>query len=566
MIEDIVSASAQTQTVPQQEQSLGNPSPSWWVPILLALPAFIPLVSSIVMARLSGLIATGFVQIDQPYYFASARAYFDQGFHFLYGNPYAGYDTPRLYFQPHLFLLGCFQQLGLDPGVTWNIFGLAGALFAAFVAVRFYSEVVGWQSPAQKLGLLCFFWGGGILAFVGLIYGGVVGRINALTVLHFDPTLGWWMLNFGRNLVYGPTEAYYHGVFLLCMLFLIRRRFGLAIAFAALLSFSHPWTGVETDLLVAVYLVVERLYGEKSVKTVHLISSGGLLFLHIGYYLVFLNRFADHRALQSQWEANGSVRLYPASAFLPALFIVGLLALARLIRWPGFRQVVCDPRNRLFLVWFMVIFGVTQHYRIVKPIDPIHFAHGYDWTALFFLGSPLLVILLERLLRIKTPSLRVLALAAVLIFFMSDNIVWFTTFLRSTTSEAVIVTREQREVLNWLARTTAPRDMVVTSDSMLGYLVSTYTRVRSWAGYGPSTPSFEQRTLESQQALQSNVILPVWTTMHVYYIQRTSKDPGWRAPANSKEVFRDARYAIWESLPSENALENRGKSSDPIVP
>ncbi len=72
---------------------------------------------------------------------------------------------------------------------------------------------------------------------MGFVYAGLVGRLKSAPVLRFDLKQGWWMLNFGRNLVY-PTEAYYHGVFLLSMLFLIRRRFSVAIAFAALLSLS----------------------------------------------------------------------------------------------------------------------------------------------------------------------------------------------------------------------------------------------------------------------------------------------------------------------------------------
>jgi hypothetical protein len=536
-----------------EERSFKNPSPSWWVPILLAIPALIPLVSSIVMARLNGLVATGFVQYDQPYYMASAREFFDQGFHLLYGNPYAGYDTPKLYFQPHLLLLGSFQQLGLDPGLTWNIFGLVGALVAAFVAVRLYCEVVGWHSPAEKLGLVCFFWGGGVLSLTGLIYAFIVGKLNTLTILHFDPTQGWWMLNFGRNLVYGPTEAYYHAVFLLCILFLIRRRFSVAIAFAALLSLSHPWTGIESGLIVAAYLLIERLYGDKAVKPVHLVSSIALVCAHLGYYMVFLSRFADHRALQSQWEANGSVRLYPSQVFLPALFIVGLFALLRLVRWPGFRQLVQDPRNRLFMVWFLIVFAITQHYRVMRPIDPIHFAHGYDWMALFFLGSPLLVALLDRLLRIKVPALRILALSAFLLFFLSDNLVWFATFVKPYSSEAIIITKEQKEVLNWLTRRAVPEDMVVTADLPIGYLVSTYTRVRSWAGYGASTPHFQQRVLESERVFQDGAIVPAWEKMNVFYVQRSVKDVGWTPPTNSREVFQNARYEVWECPPVENA-------------
>jgi hypothetical protein len=541
------------------ERSLENPSPSWWVPPLLAIPALIPLISSIIFARRHGLVATGFIEFDQPFYVANARAYFDQGFHLLYGNPYAGYDTPRIYFQPHFFLVGSFQQLGLDPGVTWNIFSALGTLFAAFVAVNFYREVVGWRSPAQKLGLLCFFWGGGVLVWVGLGYASVIGKINAATVLHFDPANGWWMLNFGRNLVYGPTEAYYHGIFLLCMLFLLRRRFGLAIAFAVLLSISHPFTGIESSMIVPAYLVIERIYGDRSVKTAHLAGSVALFLLHVGYYMVFLNRFAEHRIIRSQLEAPSASPpwLYQPSTFLPALFIVGLLGLASLWRWPGFRQIIQDPRNRLFLVWFVIVFAITQHYRFMKPIMPIHFAHGYDWMALFFLGSPLLVAILERLLQIEVPWLRGLALSTFLLFFLSDNMLWFGTFLRSssTTSQAIIITAEQKEVLNWLSRSTAPRDMVVTADAMLGYLVSTYTRVRSWAGYKGNTPYFKQRALETEQAFQDDIILPAWTTMDVFYVQRSHQDAGWKPPAGSKEVFRNAGYAVWECPPPGNSSE-----------
>src|SRR5262245_36008648 len=462
-----------TKTVARSFQS---ESPAWWVPVLLALPAFIPFVNSIVVARARGLVATGFIQTDQPYYVAGAREFFDEGFHLLYGNPYAGYDTPRIYFHAHLFLLGTVQQLGLDPGAVWILSSIAGALFAAFVAVRFYREVVGWSSTPEKLGLLCFFWGGGILTLAGLIYAAVAGKFNIQTILHFDPgpARGWWMLNFGRNLVYGPTEAYYHGVFLLCMLFLIRRRFGGAIALAALLSLSHPYTGIECSLIVVVYLAVERFRGDQSVRTVHLASSMAVFCLHVSYYLFFLNQFADHRAVQSRYELQGIARswLYPASTFLPALLIVGSLALARLWRWPGFREVIKNAPDRLFLVWFVIVFGFTQHNYIVRPIQPVHFAHGYDWMALFFLGAPVLVSVLDRLLKIEVPSARALVTSAFLVFFLSDNIFWFATFLRPAASQAILISKEQKAVLDWLGRAAVPPAMVVTADPTLGYLVS----------------------------------------------------------------------------------------------
>jgi xanthosine utilization system XapX-like protein len=523
-------------------------SPPWWLPLLLAAPAFIPLVNSLVVAHATGQVATGFIHHDQPSYVATARDYFDEGFHLLAGNRYAGYDTPRIYFEPHLFLLGCFLQLGIDPGLTWSIASMIGVFFAAFAAVRFYREAVGWSSPAEKLGLVCFFWGGGIFALIGLVYAAIVGRFNAFTILHFDPGIGWWMLNFGRNLVYGPTEAYYHGVFLLCMLCLVLRRYGGAIAFAALLSLSHPFTGLESGVIVAAFFVIERLYGDQSVKPIHIALSVALPCLHVGYYLVFLDRFADHLALFDQWQRLGVVRnwLYPASTFVPALFLVGLFALARLWRWPGIRQVIGDRRNRLFLLTFLVVFGFTQHYRVMEPIQPIHFAHGYDWIALFFLGAPLLVTVLERLLKIQARWLRVLALCGLVGLFLSDNLFWFATFVKPNVSEAVIIAREQKEVLKWLGVRAVPREMVVTADPTIAYLVDTYSRIRSWAGFAASTPDFEARRLECQQAFQNGVFLPAWQNMHIFYVQRVKGDMDWKPPKDAIEVFHNAKYNVWE--------------------
>jgi hypothetical protein len=101
-----------------------------------------------------------------------------------------------------------------------NLFGLVALLFATWVAVLFYREVVGLETRAKKLGLVCFFWGGGALVGVGLLHALYRHELHVTRVLQFDTGRGWWMFNFGRNLTY-PTEAYYHAVFLLSVLLLI---------------------------------------------------------------------------------------------------------------------------------------------------------------------------------------------------------------------------------------------------------------------------------------------------------------------------------------------------------
>jgi hypothetical protein len=536
-------------SVISQDRTREDQSARWWVPVLLAIPALIPLANSLVRARWMGQVATGFIQHDMPYHIANARQHFVLGFQLLYSNPFAGYDTPALYFQPQTFLLGCLQQLGLDPGLTFNIFGVVALLFAAFVAVRFYIEVVGWNSPAAKLGLVCFFWGGGVFTLAGLEYANIERQLNMWTVLHFDVDNGWWMLNFGRNLVY-PTEAYYHGVFLLSMLFLIRRRFGIAIGLTALMSLSHPMTGLVAVIIVASYLALERVLGDKSVKPVHLVTSATLVVLHLGYYVFFLNRFPDHRAVLTQVEEAGRNWVYRPSTFLPALFFVGLLAVTSLSIWPGWRQLMREPRKRLFLVWFIVVFGLTQENLVMKTVQPLHFARGYDWTALFFLSAPLLVAVLDRLMKIEPSRLRMLAVSGFMLLFLLDNIVWFGSFLNphSVVPVAVSLTKNQKQVLNWLGRTAAPRDMVVCADFTVSFLVSTYTRVRSWKGLEYHTPSYKERVREVDEAFRDGTIQPAWKTMHVFYVASRDQS-GWKPPQNTCKVFHNAEFDVWEYRP-----------------
>ena len=105
-------------------RSAGSPSASWirWAPLLLSLPALIPLGNALIAPYLNNRIPTGFIEYDMPYYLANGRGHFNQGFQLAYGNPYAGYNSPAIYFQPHIFLLGFMQQLGLEPGVAFNFF------------------------------------------------------------------------------------------------------------------------------------------------------------------------------------------------------------------------------------------------------------------------------------------------------------------------------------------------------------------------------------------------------------------------------------------------------------
>lgn len=512
-----------------------------WVAPVLALPALIP-VARAYLACFHGKIATGFISYDMPYYMANAREHFDQGFQLTYGNPYASYGTPAIYFQPQTLLLGLLQHLGLDPGLVFNLFGLVTLFFAAYVAVRFFDEVVGLQTRARLIGLVCFFWGGGTLCLAGLTSGLLQHQGVSGSLLKFDIFDGWWMFNFGRNLTY-PTEAYYHGVFLLSLLCLMRRKFAWSLALAMLLSLSHPFSGLSLALILVAYPSLELTLRSKAVPPLFLAGSIAILSFHLTYYLWFLNRFSDHRALRSQWDLAW---LYEPSAYLPALLIVGVLAAARLIRRPGLLPVVKDNRVRLFIVWFLVVFALSQHNLIVRPIQPVHFAHGYDWIALFFLGYPVLLSITDRLLSIRRWPLRYATISALVTFVLLDNLLWYGSFLlqvRGSPSSSISLTYDQKAVLDWLSRNAKPPDMVVCQDEMVSYLVSTYTPVRSWLGHWANTPDNQKRKDEVQQEFLYGRTLPEWQRMHILYINERSNN--WSPPLNTVELYQNREYAVW---------------------
>jgi len=492
-------------------------------------------VGALIVPYLHNMVPTGFIEYDNPYYLANGRAYFYNGFHFLYGNPYAGYDTPAIYFQPQTLLLGLIQQLGFHPGVTFNIFAVLAPLFTAAVAVMFYIEVVGAETAAKKLGLVCFVWGGGVFTLVGLALAAARGG-TWLSVFQFEPTWGWWMLNFGRNLVY-PTEAYYHGVFLLSLLALMRRKLVLCLALAVLLCASHPFTGLTLILVLIAYSALELVLRSGAVTVKFMLAAILIATLHLAYYMVWLNRFSDHRVLQAQWQ---KAWLYPPKVFIAALLLVGIFAIWRVAssRFTCFR----DPRVRLFAVLLLVVFALTQHNLIMRPLQPIHFAHGYDWTALFFIGAPMLILTLDYLLKISKPWLRMGALALFMGVFLLDNAAWLVKV--AVHNEYMLeLTKNQSGVLTWLSKNVKSGDMVVCEDETISYLVTAYTAGRSWQGHEKNTPYRQRRREEVEQAFSQGSILPEWNRHGMYYVS----PPAWLPPAQLSlaRLYENSDFSIW---------------------
>ena len=233
---------------------------------------------------------------------------------------------------------------------------------------------------------------------------------------------------------------------------------------------------------------------------------------HLGYYLGFLNQFRTHRRLSAQWTLDWGI---DAIHFVPAYALAGGFAAWGLRRLPMAREVLDRPRNRLFLVWFLVVFAMANHeFAVRPPVQPIHFTRGYDWIPLFLLGLPTILALLDRLLRSPRRPLRVTFAGALVALFLADNALWFAylpikaAFGKPT--DDIYVSRDDEAVMATLNALGETRGLVAAQDHGINYLSSVYTPLRSWSGHVANTPGRVQKQHDLDLLFEKGRFLPEW--------------------------------------------------------
>lgn len=525
---------------------------AWAISLALLAPAFVPYALHFrEWKRYSR--PTGYIQHDMPIYMAKARAYFDGGmFRPTYGNPCSPTDdAPRIYFQPWTLALGLVHHAtGWRPRWLFPLFWLVAAWACARAALALYREVVGRDDWASRRGTVLFFWGGGLLAIAGILLGlatrGTLGRKDVVALDTFE---GWWFLNFGRNLIY-PTEAFYHALFFTCILCVLRRRFALATALAALTATSTPFTGFELLAILWAWGFVEVVFLEDRARVRPFFAAiTAVMALFLAYTLGFLNLFAEHRKVAARMSLPWG---YGAETFLPAYALVGALAAWRLRTLPRAAACLAEPRNRLFLIWAVVAFGLANHEFAVPMKQPIHFTRGYIWTALFFLGAPELLGLLERLRD------RRLLLALFTMLFLFDNITWFGVYyaggLRARLGNGVRMSIDQEEVLRRLDDPRLAGSTIVGDDHDLLYLAIAETPLRSWVSHWIETVDFEKHRAELDDLFERGRFVAAWESLPlVVVVTRRSADsrpPDWLARRGAERLFANRRYFVYRLAPS----------------
>ena len=551
----------------------------WGVALALALPAFAPLVGHYVGFIRAGLFPTGFLAYDTPYYMANAREHFDAGgFSLLYGSPFTyDYSTPRIYFQPLTLLLGLLGRLpGADPGVVFGLVGLIAAVVCARIGIALFDRFASRATASGKVALIAFFWGGGAVVLLGMLFvilpgpaGTKLAEPPSLSGYWWftdlaDPAGGWWFLNFGRNFVYA-TEAVYHALFLGAALLIVRRRFALALGVMTILAASHPFTGLQLLSIVLSWGALELLVLRSRVVPWWFVACVLVLAgAHVWYYLIYLPSFPEHRQLQEQWTIRWTISV---AQTIIAYGIVGGCAWSRLRPAARPREVLSEFPNRLLLVWVLVSLALENHELFLpRAIQPIHFTRGYSWIGLFLLGVPALIAAIDHVRENTHARWKTLAVAGFALVLVLDNVVW----LGATTAQAIGVrlgrqipadsvklgyglSADERALFDWMNRPENRGSVVVSEDDDVGYLLTTYTPLRSWFSHRVNTPNNMQRYEEIGKFFESGVITDAWRELPLLIVFPDSTS--WRrrvaafAPAPVEQVYANNRYTVIRVTP-----------------
>jgi hypothetical protein len=521
----------------------------------LVLPACLPSLAHYLVTTGTGE-PTGFFVYDFAYYLACAREYFDSGhFHLTYGNPCSYlYTTPRIYFQPLTLLTGVLLYVTKwDPGTVLHLIGAGAGLFSGWAAILLYRHLVGLASWAHKLGLFLFFWGGGALTLAGmgtLFFQGNPGG----NIFMYDPMEGLWCLNFGRNLIF-PTEAFYHALFFLCILLAMKKKWAPALTILAIVSISHPFTGIQLITILSFFACFERFFMKNhDIPLWFLFSCSGVLVFHCLYYLVFLNQFPEHRQLVSQWALPWFFR---AKHFIPAYILVGGLALWRIRRLDLAGSFFSQSRNRMLFIWFTAAFLMANHEFAIRPMQPLHFTRGYIWVPLFFIGIDILIKLFHFLKSRLKKTLGLLSILSITGLFIMDNGFWLTSFFQAHSPPRkkaweIRMIPEQKELLTWMNSLDKKGLVVVSQDIVLSYLVTVYTPFRSWYSHIHNTPYSKKRLQQLNKLFSLDHFHKAWDNIPVlivYLVDHSTikeKKPTWMSNQQVSPVFENSTFLVFQ--------------------
>jgi hypothetical protein len=393
-------------------------------------------------------------------------------------------------------------------------------------------------------------WGGGILILLGYYYMRKNNDDNFYClfnkgILILDPGDGWWGLNLGRALMH-PMEAYYHSLFFASIYYILKQQWKTTLILSAILSLSHPFTGIEYLLIIATWFAAEYFWLQK--KTIPLyfgIGIATLLICHLYYYLIHLNKYPQHKTIFTDFSLNWG---YDMQNFVPAYLLVFLLAAYSFKNFAKAKQFFANTHNRLFIIWAIVAFALANHeFALARPMQPIHFTRGYIWSALFLLAIPAINNLLQYIYHSPQKILSTTLATIFISLMLLDNISWF--YLQTQPYEInynqLNNTIPEQQLYQYL--NTLPQGLVLSDSKKINFLTSLYTNKTTYLGHDHNTPYFSTKRQTALNYFVYNTPHPSLAQVRYwvldtcnYYYQTTAQ--------NKKLIYQTGPIKVYQAF------------------
>lgn len=485
--------------------------PGPWVAAALAVAPCALVLLLQLLWHPPGLWPTGLFDWDQAAYAAMARATLAEGTGLAFAWPFST-DPERLaaYSTPLFLLHGQLLAAGFDPGRSNLLLGLLFALGAARLLHALHRRAVPERDAAALASYLLLLQGGGLFFLGGAVKALLTDDYSVATLTGHYAAVGSWALNVGRNLL-TMTESCYHLLAFALFLLLLRQRWRAALALAALLAWTHPFTAVVCLLALLAFALLERGFLARPLPPRWFAPALLLLLaLLLGYHWVLLPRLVpEHRSLMQAWAQPWGL---DALDMLAAWGLVAPFALWRLRSLAVARATLAATDARFFLLLFLCVFLLANHEAFLPPHQPIHFDKGHAWFALYLLGAPALAALLRRLLAARRLAHGALLLALCGLF-LADNLLSYARQIYGnarTETAALLLTPAERAALARLADPALAGRLLIAEDPALAFLAKVYTPLDAWSAQPYYTPFYAERRAALEAWRSAGAIAPAW--------------------------------------------------------
>jgi hypothetical protein len=135
-----------------------------------------------------------------------------------------------------------------------------------------------------------------------------------------------------------------------------------------------------------------------------------------------------------------------------------------------------------------------------------------------------------------------------ILLFLSDNILWTANLLRgkNDTEWEGHITKDTRQVLDYLKSNATNKDLLVGNASLVNYLSHVYTPASAWVSHPYNTPHWDQRSLQTKIFFESGIKPPEWNDRKILVILDKRKELIYITPSLLvNKLFSNDSYIVF---------------------